>query len=98
MLKALKKSIPGLIAEKRKREDIFNTVVTKALAAKLALYPTSIDDDERLLKVGSFEKRHRMAIEVRLGEKRLLHEALALLQGGQDEVKGQTGKKAKRKE
>lgn len=98
MLKALKKSNPGLIAEKRKREDIFNAVVTKALAAKLALYPTSINDDERLLKVGSLEKRHRMAIEVRLGEKRLLHEALALLQGGQDEVKGQTGKKAKRKE
>jgi SET domain-containing protein 6 len=98
VLKALKKSNPGLIAEKRKREDIFNAVVTKALAAKLALYPTSINDDERLLKVGSLEKRHRMAIEVRLGEKRLLHEALALLQGGQDEVKGQTGKKAKRKE
>ena len=98
MLKALKKSNPGLIAEKRKREDIFNAGVTKALAAKLALYPTSINDDERLLKVGSLEKRHRMAIEVRLGEKRLLHEALALLQGGQDEVKGQTGKKAKRKE
>ncbi|CAN9275829.1 unnamed protein product [Alternaria sp. RS040] len=98
VLKALKKSNPGIIAEKRKREDIFNAVVTKALAAKLALYPTSINDDERLLKVGSLEKRHRMAIEVRLGEKRLLHEVLALLQGGQDEVKGQTGKKAKRKE
>lgn len=72
--------------------------MTKALTAKLAQYPTSIEDDEKLLKVGSLEKRHRMAIEVRLGEKRLLHEALALLQGGQDEVKGQTGKKAKRKE
>lgn len=98
MLKALKKSNPGLIAEKRKREDIFNTVVTKALAAKLAQYPTSIEDDEKLLKIGSLEKRHRMTIEVRLGEKRLLHEALALLQGGEDEVKGQTGKKARRKE
>jgi len=98
VLKALKKSNPGLIAEKRKREDISNTVVTKALAAKLAQYPTSIEDDEKLLKEGSLEKRHRMAVEVRLGEKRLLHEALALLQGGQDEVKGQTGNKAKRKE
>jgi SET domain-containing protein 6 len=98
VLKALKKSKPGLIVEKRKREDIFNTVVTKALAAKLAQYPTSTEDDEKLLKAGSLEKRHRMATEVRLGEKRLLHEALALLQGGEDEVKGQTGKKARRKE
>lgn len=97
MLKLLKQNYPKLVAEKRKRGDMFNTVVTKALTAKLAQYPTSMEEDEKLLESGNLEKRRRMAVEVRVGEKRLLQEALALLQGGQDDVEQQTGKKAKRK-
>ncbi|KAG9189920.1 N-lysine methyltransferase SETD6 [Alternaria panax] len=97
VLKALKKHNPKHNPEKRKREDIFNTVITKALTAKMARYPTSIEEDNKLLKGNDLEKRRRMAIEVRLGEKKLLHEAIALLQGGQEESDQQAGKKSKRK-
>jgi hypothetical protein len=98
VLKAIKKHSPELIPEKRKREDIFKTLVTKALTAKLAQYLTSVEEDEKLLKEDSLEKRCRMAIEVRLGEKRLLREELALLDGSQENTEEQAGKKARRRE
>jgi SET domain-containing protein 6 len=84
---------------KRKRSDtIYNVVVEKALKARLAQYPTSADQDEQLLQKDDLSKRHRMAIEVRLGEKRLLQEALALVQAGEDTThkdEGRAGKKAR---
>jgi SET domain-containing protein 6 len=81
-LKALKKSNPSAFADKRKRDEICNTATAQALAAKLGQYPTSVQEDEVLLKQNNLEKRHRMAVEVRLGEKILLQEATALMQGG----------------
>jgi SET domain-containing protein 6 len=93
-LKALQKSMPDAIPEKRKRDEIYGDVVAKALTAKIAQYPTSMEEDEKLLLDGSLEKRLRMAIEVRLGEKRLLQEALASVKGGENEERA--GKKARR--
>lgn len=96
-LKALKKLDP-----KRKRsEAIYDTVLEKALMTRLRQYPTSAEQDESLLSKESLGKRHRMAVEVRLGEKRLLQEALALIQAGKNtarehEEEGRAGKKAKR--
>lgn len=96
-LKALKKRDP-----KRKRsETICNTVLEKALRTRLGQYPTSAKQDESLLSKEGLSKRHRMAVEVRLGEKRLLQEALALVQAGKNTVReheeeGRVGKKAKR--
>ncbi|USP82239.1 hypothetical protein yc1106_09513 [Curvularia clavata] len=87
---------------KRKRsDDMFNTVVEKALKARLAQYPTSIEHDEELLNREDLAKRHRMAVEVRLGEKRLLQEALALIHADgntahEDTNGGRGSKKAKR--
>jgi SET domain-containing protein 6 len=75
-LKALKKSNPEVIADKRKRIESVKAAIVQALTAKLAQYPTS-----------DLAKRHRMAIEVRLGEKLLLQEAIALMQG--DTVPGE---------
>jgi SET domain-containing protein 6 len=57
-----------------------------------------VEEDGKLLKEDSLEKRFRMAIEVRLGEKRLLREALALLDGSQENTEEQAGKKARRRE
>ncbi|KAJ4984821.1 SET domain-containing protein [Stagonosporopsis vannaccii] len=78
-LKIIKKHKPELVADKRKRDGITNTVITQVLTEKLAEYPTSVQEDRALLKKSGLTKRHRMAIEVRLGEKVLLEEALAML-------------------
>jgi SET domain-containing protein 6 len=93
-LKALKKSKPDAIPEKRKREDIYGIIVAMALTTKLAQYPTSIEEDAKLLVKGGLDKRRRMALEVRLGEKRQLQEAIALVKGDRNEKRA--GKKAKR--
>jgi SET domain-containing protein 6 len=93
-LKALKKSKPDAIPEKRKREDIYGIIVAMALTVKLAQYSTSIEEDAKLLVKGGLDKRRRMALEVRLGEKRLLQEAIALVKGDRNEERA--GKKAKR--
>jgi SET domain-containing protein 6 len=79
-LKALKKTSPSIFADKRKRDEICHAAITQALTAKLEQYPTSVHEDEALLKQNNLAKRHRMAIEVRLGEKLLLQEAIALMQ------------------
>jgi SET domain-containing protein 6 len=78
-LKAVKKSNPDLVADKRKRVENCKAAITQALTTKLGQYPTSIEQDKELLEKRDLAKRHRMAIEVRLGEKTLLQEAVALL-------------------
>ena len=98
MFKGIKKQKPELFSDKRKRVDDYQAIVSKALTAKLGTYPTTMEEDETLLKGDDLAKRHRMAIVVRLGEKRLLHEALTLLQRDDaDSVATQVGKKTKQK-
>jgi SET domain-containing protein 6 len=80
-LKAIRKSKPDVVADKRKRVESCKAAITQALMTKLEQYPTSIEEDKELLKKQDLAKRHRMAIEVRLGEKTLLQEAVALMQG-----------------
>ena len=94
LLKVLKKSKPGAISDKRKRDEIYKTIVAKALTAKLAQYPTSVEEDEQLLLNNDTKKRLRMAIEVRMGEKRLLQEALASVKD--EEGQQRAGKMARR--
>lgn len=77
----IKKKKPDVIADKRKRDGIANTVLTQVLSEKLAAYPTSVEEDQTLLEKSDISHRHRMAIQVRLGEKALLEEALAMLKG-----------------
>jgi len=96
VFKGIKKQNPEVLSEKRKRVGDYQAIVSKALTAKLGTYPTSIEEDETLLKGDDLAKRHLMAITVRLGEKRLLHEALALLQRGNgEETQRQVHKKTK---
>ncbi|KAF2845320.1 SET domain-containing protein [Plenodomus tracheiphilus IPT5] len=79
LLKALKKQKPDLIPNTARRDEILDDVITEVLTHKLSQYPNSEEEDEKLLKYGDLTKRHRMAIEVRLGEKRLLQEVKASL-------------------
>ncbi|KAF6824787.1 set domain protein [Colletotrichum plurivorum] len=77
VLKAIKKANGDLIPDKRKRDEVYQAVVVKALQKILGQYPTSIQEDEALLASGNLAPRQKMAVEVRLGEKKLLREALA---------------------
>ena len=96
-LKALKKVKPDASADKRKRDEICSTAVIQALTTKFGQYPTSVQEDQALLKNGDLSKRYRMAIEVRLGEKELLKEAIALMQGKTTAKEGTNGERVTKK-
>ncbi|KAJ4135170.1 Ribosomal lysine N-methyltransferase 4 [Fusarium equiseti] len=77
-LKGIKKAQPDAIADKRKRDEIHQAVLEKTLEALAARYPTSIPEDEVLLNGQNLSQRARMATVVRLGEKKLLREAISV--------------------
>ncbi|KAK2672529.1 hypothetical protein RAB80_012608 [Fusarium oxysporum f. sp. vasinfectum] len=79
-LKGIKKAQPDAIPDKRKRDEIHQAVLAKTLEALVTRYPTSISEDENLLKQ-DLNQRTRMAIAVRLGEKKLLQEAITASSG-----------------
>ena len=98
ILKAVKKCKAKVQIDKRKRDEVSSNVVRKALTARLAQYPTTAEQDELILRQ-DISKRQRMAVEVRLGEKRLLQEALDLVQDTEKSTQQdqeRPGKKAKR--
>jgi SET domain-containing protein 6 len=70
-------------------------IIKRALSTRLAEYPTSIEEDEQLLKMAT--GRRRMAIEVRLGEKHLMREAEALVDSKIDELSNNSDKGPKPK-
>jgi N-lysine methyltransferase SETD6 len=61
------------IPEYRKTAELKQAML-KVLAKRKAEYSTSIEEDEKMLQ-GEIPARQRMAIEVRLGEKRILKKA-----------------------
>jgi SET domain-containing protein 6 len=80
-LKEFLRTLPkSHLYDKRKRNHICHAAISQALTTKLAQYPTSAQEDEALLQTGDLSKRHHMAVEVRLGEKILLQEAIAFMQ------------------
>jgi|SRR5690242_4872612 len=99
-LKIIKKHKPNIVADKRKRDEITNTVIIQVLTEKLAEYPTSVQEDCALLKKSDLTNRHRMAIDVRLGEKVLLEEGLTMLkaqtEAATNESEERPAKKTKR--
>lgn len=78
-LKIISKINPNTIPDKRKREGAQLAIVAKVIQKIKSQYPTSIAEDELLLQRPDLSARCRMAIEVRLGEKRLLREAENLI-------------------
>ncbi|KAK2015059.1 SET domain-containing protein [Colletotrichum eremochloae] len=96
VLKAIKKIRGDLIPDKRKRDEVYQRVVATTLQKLLAQYPTTAEEDEALLASGSLTSRQKMAVEVRLGEKRLIKEALQVAglsntAAGADEVAADEG-------
>jgi len=63
------------IPEVEKTEQL-RVAVLDVLGAMLAKYETSIEEDEGLLLRTDLPLRKRMAIEVRLGEKRIIRKAV----------------------
>ena len=97
VIKKLKKAKPDVFADKRKREEICKAAILQALTAKLGQYPTMAQEDEALLRRDDLSKRHRMAVEVRLGEKTLLQEGIDLLKKSVGEDEGTAGEPASKK-
>jgi hypothetical protein len=101
VLKATRKVDEKLVPDKRKRDDLVQKVLAQCVRKMVARYPTTIEEDVHRLAKGRLAPRHRMAIFVRLGEKQLLQEAIALLgpvdggDGGGD-VERRPNKKARR--
>ncbi|PKK51727.1 hypothetical protein CI102_4258 [Trichoderma harzianum] len=81
LLKAIRKADPSSVVDKRKRDEIQHSVLFKALDALESQYPTTVLDDERILSGSGISERHRAAVTVRLGEKRLIQEAKLYLSG-----------------
>ncbi|KAG5979339.1 hypothetical protein E4U55_005264, partial [Claviceps digitariae] len=82
LVKAMQKQNGTLIPDKRKRDDVLQTVMVGALRTLASQYPTTVAEDEELLRQAStLGCRHRMAIAVRLGEKRLIEEAFICFSG-----------------
>lgn len=69
---------PETIPDKHIRDEVCLSTMRRALELKLAGYPTSSDDDAKLLSSNAVLGRSRMALFVRYGEKILLQEAINL--------------------
>lgn len=83
-VKELLKSLRNVIPHLHIGPDSQWRIIKRALSTRLAEYPTSIAEDEQLLKAAS--GRYRMAIEVRLGEKYLIRKAKAVVDRTIDEL------------
>ncbi|TLD30459.1 hypothetical protein PspLS_02469 [Pyricularia sp. CBS 133598] len=76
----IKTTRPDAVPDKKFRDRIIYSAVREAAIGKLAEYGSILDDDlAKLSTLGSNQSRLRMAMEVRIGEKKLLHEAIAWL-------------------
>ncbi|TLS30192.1 hypothetical protein PpBr36_03253 [Pyricularia pennisetigena] len=79
-LKEVKTIRPDAVPDKKFRDRIIYSAVREAASGKLAEYGSTLDEDlAKLPTLGSNQSRLRMAMEVRIGEKKLLHEAIAWL-------------------
>ncbi|KAI1505789.1 SET domain-containing protein [Biscogniauxia marginata] len=76
--KAIRKFSPETIPNKHNRDEIFLSVIRKALELRLAEYQTSAADDMNLLRGQEISGRYKKAVVVRCGEKLLLQEAIDL--------------------
>ncbi|SPO00744.1 related to RMS1 - regulatory protein [Cephalotrichum gorgonifer] len=76
MLKSFRRVSASVVPDKRKREETRKAVLPLIISARLAEYPTTLLEDTDILANAGTVGRHRMAVEVRAGEKKLLQEAL----------------------
>ncbi|KAJ8123855.1 hypothetical protein ONZ43_g286 [Nemania bipapillata] len=78
ILKVVRKMSPETIPDKQRRDEACFSTMRRAFELKLAGYPTSADDDAKLLSNNTVAGRPGMALFVRYGEKVLLQEAINL--------------------
>ncbi len=83
-LKIARRFKPDALPDKRARDRVYLDAVYNALASRLGQYETSPEADRLLLN--DCLGRKKMAVEVRLGEKMLLVEALRLVESRSQEV------------
>lgn len=99
-LKVLKKADASLVPDKRKRDEICGAVIREVLAVRLAQYPTTLEEDQALVSAPGLSSRKRMAIQVRIGEKLLLQEAILFAQSSgvpaEEEADGERSSKKAR--
>ncbi|KAG5969458.1 hypothetical protein E4U58_001405 [Claviceps cyperi] len=81
VIKVLQKMDGNLMPDKRKRDGVLQSVMAEALRTVASRYTSTVVEDEELLRRGDLTSRHRMAIVVRLGEKKLIEEAFAHFSG-----------------
>ena len=87
-LKSVRKVSPESIPDKRKRDEIALAVMHRVFELRLAEYPTSESEDLALLRENRVSGREQMAVVVRMGEKRLLAEAISLAAAKINEING----------
>lgn len=98
-LKAAKKVRPGTFDDKRKRDEVAQSALVRCLGVLEAAYATTLEQDEALLAAcaeegnnssssSSSDRRKRMALVVRMGEKRLIREAREVLGAGESSEEG----------
>jgi SET domain-containing protein 6 len=56
--------------------ELLGQVLVILLRGREAEYKTTLEDDEKLLQAGQLSNRTKMAVQVRLGEKTVLREAI----------------------
>lgn len=66
-------------------------VLREVLLGRQKDYPTTIDEDRKVLEKLDLPARFRLAVEVRLGEKLILHEALEYFRRMDEKVPGGLG-------
>ena len=64
-------------AQKARLRTAFLEVMARAIQIRQGQYSTSVDQDDEMLRNAAVQGRLRMAVEIRVGEKHLLQEALA---------------------
>ncbi|PHH89712.1 hypothetical protein CDD83_5439 [Cordyceps sp. RAO-2017] len=78
-LKAVQKLDGRAVQDKRGRDEAQQAILARSILAVESQYPTTGTQDELRLRQEDMSQRRRMAVQVRLGEKRLLEEAKSLL-------------------
>lgn len=75
-LEALENSQANLPRPSNLKTELVGKVLARILRSKEDDYETTIEDDEKLLRFEGLSNRNMMAIQVRLGEKMVLREAI----------------------
>lgn len=89
-LRAVRQARPESIPDKRKRDELSVTAIYQALQHRLAQYPTTREQDVKIVEAATEPGAHRrkLAAIVRVGEKDILGEAIQLATNKMAELRG----------